>query len=151
LEISGEQYGQSMAIARFVAREAELSGSDSFEQALIDSVTDQVTDLREKAYQAFFTSKAKKKAAIADFTEKTIPTVLPNLEKFAASNTEHQGYFVGNKISLADIHFFSVMEALNGLIPNVLSTYPTLQIINNNVAKHPGIAAYLEKRPKTSF
>jgi glutathione S-transferase len=150
LDIDRWQLGQSMAIARFVAREAGLSGRNSFEQALIDSVTDQVTDLREKLGEVKFKPEAEKKAAFKDFSEKTIPTVLPNLEKFAASNTE-RGYFVGNKITLADIHFFAIMELVNGMIPNVLSSYPTLQKIYKNVANHPRIAAYLERRPQTAF
>jgi prostaglandin-H2 D-isomerase / glutathione transferase len=151
LEVDGRSLGQSMTIAKYVAREAGLHGKTSMEQALIDSVVDTVTDLREKMIEAHFKPEDLKAAAQKDFQEKTIPASLTALEKFAATNKEKPGFFVGSKITLADIHFFSIVEILMSSAPTILSTFPTLKKVNDNVAANPKIAEYIKKRPQTAF
>jgi len=151
LEVDGKPLGQSMTIARYVAREAGLFGKNSLEQALIDSVVDSITDLREKMVEAHFAPEDQKAAAQKTFQEKTIPATLPPLEKYAAANKEKAGYFVGSQITLADIHFFSIIEVLMGNAPNILSTFPTLKKVFDNVAANPKIAEYIKKRPVTPF
>jgi len=151
LEVDGKAIGQSMTIARYVAREAGLTGKNSMEQALIDSVVDTVTDLREKMVEAHFKPEDQKPAAQKDLMQKVIPGTLPNLEKLAAANKEKSGFFVGSKMSLADVHFFAILEVLKSQAPDVLAAYPTLKKIFDNVAADPKIAEYVKKRPETSF
>jgi len=151
LEVDGKPLGQSMTIARYAAREAGLTGKNSMEQALIDSVVDMTTDFREKMITVHFKPEEEKAAAQKDFQEKTIPATLPALEKFAAANKEKPGYFVGSKTTLADIHFFSIVEILMANAPNILSTFPTLKKVYDNVAANPKIAEYIKKRPTTPF
>jgi len=64
---------------------------------------------------------------------------------------EKPGVFVGAKMTIADIHFFSVVEVLEAKVPNVLSAYPTLKKIYDGVHAHPKVAAYLKSRPTTPF
>jgi len=152
LEVDGKQVGQSMAIARFVAKEGGLYGKNSYEAALIDSVVDVVTDLREKSFTLAFTPDGPaKEAALKDFKEKTLPSILPNLEALATANPAKSGFFVGDKISLADIHLFSISEMLLGKMPNLFASHPHLKQINDKVAANPKIAEYLKKRPQTAF
>jgi glutathione S-transferase len=151
LEVDGKRIGQSITIARFVAREADLVGKNSFEQAQVDSVVDAVTDLREKMVGMNFKPDAEKAAAVKEFAEVTVPSILPNLEKFAAANKEKPGLFVGSKMTLADIHFYAIIELVYTKILNLLKPYPTLEKIYGNVAAHPKIAAYLKSRPETPF
>jgi len=150
LEVDGKTIGQSMAIARFVAKEGGLYGKNSVEQALIDSVVDVVTDLREKAVPlAFIPDGPAKDAALKEFLEKTLPSIMPNLQNFAAAN--RNGFFVGDKISLADIHFYSIAEMLLPKMPNLLATHPNLKQVFDKVAANPKIAEYIKKRPQTPF
>jgi len=151
LEVDGKPLGQSMTIARYAAREGGFVGKNSFEQAQVESIVDQVTDLREKMIEMNFKPEADKPQAFKDFNEKTIPTALPALEKFAAANKEKPGVFVGGKMTIADIHFFAIIDVLQTKVPDVLSTYPTLKKIFDGVAAFPKIAEYLKKRPQTPF
>lgn len=151
LEVDGRPIGQSMTIARYVAREAGLCGKTSMEQALIDSVVDSTTDIREKMIEVHFKPDDQKADAQKAFQEKTLTPTLTNMEKLAASNKEKPGVFVGSKITLADIHFFSVVEMLTSKAPTILSTYPTLKKIYDGVAANPKIAEYIKKRPETPF
>jgi len=150
LEVDGKQIGQSMAIARFVAREGGLYGKNAVEQALVDSVVDVVTDLREKGVSLNFAPDGPaKEAALKEFLDKTLPSTLPNLQNMAAAN--RNGYFVGDKITLADIHFYSIIEMLIGKMPNILASYPNLKQVYDKVGANPKIAEYLKKRPETPF
>lgn len=149
LEVDGKQIGQSMTIARYVAREGGLVGKNSLEQALVESIVDTVTDLREKMVEMHFKPETEKQQAIKDFTEKTLPGTLPNLEKFAVANKEKPGVFVGGKMTIADVHFFSVIENLKEKMPNCIDQYPSLKKIFDGVAANPKIAAYIKTRPAT--
>jgi len=151
LEVDGKTLGQSITIARYVAREAGLVGKNSLEQGLVDSVVDTTTEFREKMIEVHFKPEDQKAAAQKDFQEKTIPAILGNLEKFAASNKEKPGYFVGSKLTLADVHFFSILEILMGNAPTILSSFPTLKKVYDNVAANPKIAEYIKNRPTTPF
>lgn len=152
LEVDGKQLGQSMSVARFVAKEGGLYGKNSFEAGLVDSVVDVVTDLREKSITLAFTPDGPAKdAALKDFVEKTLPSILPNLQKLVAANAAKSGFFVGDKITLADIHFYAIIELILPKMPNVLASYPNLKQVFDKVAANPKIAEYLKKRPQTAF
>jgi len=126
-------------------------GRNSLEQASVEAVVDQVTDLRETLFGMKQKPEAEQAAAFKDFGEKTIPAVMGNLEKVAAANKEKPGVFVGSKMTIADVHFFSIVEILQGKMPNVLATYPALKKIFDGVASNPKIAEYIKKRPQTPF
>jgi len=151
LEVDGKVVGQSLAIARLVAKEGGLVGKNAVEGGQIDAIVDTVTDIREKAFAMHFAPEGTKDALIKDFVDKTLPAVMPNLEKAAATNPDKSGFFVGTKLSLADIHFFAVFEAIKGNMPNVLSTHPTLTKLYDKVATSPKVAEYIKKRPQTPF
>jgi glutathione S-transferase len=152
LEVDGKQVGQSMAIARFVAKEGGLYGKNSVEAAVIDSVVDVVTDIREKAIPlAFMPDGPAKDAALKEFVEKTLPSILPNLQNLAAANPARSGFFVGDKISLADLHFYAIIEMLQGKMPNIISTHANLKQVFDKTAANPKVAEYLKKRPQTAF
>jgi glutathione S-transferase len=152
LTVDGKTIGQSMAIARFVAKEGGLMGKNNFEAALIDSTVDSITELREKALTVAFTPDGPaKEAALADFKEKTLPGVLPNIEKILAGNPDHSGFLVGSKLSLADIHYYAILEMLLSRNPVVLANNPALKTLYDKVGATPKIAEYIKKRPETPF
>jgi glutathione S-transferase len=151
LEVDGKPIGQSITIARLIAREAGLVGKNSFEQAQVDSVVDMVTDLREKMVGMNFKPDAEKAAAFKEFAEVTAPAILPHLEKFAAANKEKPGVFVGSKLTLADIHFYAIIELIYAKLPDLLKPFPTLKKIYDGVASSPKIAEYVKNRPPTPF
>jgi len=152
LEYDGNVIGQSMPIARYVAKEGGLGGKTHYEQALIDSVVDRTTELRDKVLKLEFTpDSSAKEQAIRDFEDKALPEIIPSLDKFLARNPYNSGYFVGKTMTLADIHFFSTIENLLPNMPDVLIRHPRLQQLYDRVQSHPRISEYIRKRPPTSF
>lgn len=50
LEVDGKVAHQSIAIARYLAKQVKLNGKDDWEDLVIDSVVDTVNDLRASKY-----------------------------------------------------------------------------------------------------
>ena len=57
LEANGKKYHQSLAITRFLAKKAKLTGQNEWEDLEIDSVVDTVNDLRQSKLFYIFSSK----------------------------------------------------------------------------------------------
>lgn len=53
LEVDGKVATQSLAICRYVAKLAKLTGENSWEDLVIDSVVDTINDLRASEYGIF--------------------------------------------------------------------------------------------------
>lgn len=148
LEVDGKTIGQSMAIARYVAREACLAGKCGVDQALVDSIVDSITDLREKFISLMFTAdESAKEKGLVKFNEETLVTSLGNLDKALGG----KNYFVGDKLSLADLHFYGVFEAIVGFNAGALKGHPKLKDLFDRVASNAKVAEYLKKRPATDF
>merc|ERR1712212_301344 len=86
---------QSMACARFVAREVGLAGNTSMESAQVDEIIDVIQDLINAGVKLFF---AKDEAGQKKHAEVTVPTALGQLETKLASRGGQ--FFVGNNFKL---------------------------------------------------
>ncbi|XP_022081075.1 glutathione S-transferase 1-like [Acanthaster planci] len=152
LEVDGKRLPQSRAIHGFLAREFGLNGANNEETTKIDIIIATVEDLTAPVVKIFFEEKdeAKKKALFATYLEETAPRFLSPLEEMLKKNNGGDGYFVGSKLSRADIVFFSSVEFFKEEY-GVFKKYPKLTALKGRVAKDPKIAAYLAKRPKTEF
>merc|ERR1711879_99427 len=117
----GEEICQSMACARFVAREVGLYGKSSLEQAQVDEIVDVIQDL-------------------------TLVTALGQLEKRLVSRGGE--YFVGNSLTWADTHVFMYISDLE---PAALEKFPKLTALKERVGNVPNIKAWVESRPKTDL
>merc|ERR1712154_330435 len=101
LEYRGTTLCQSMAIARFLAHEYGL-------------------------YQAYFEKdETLKEEKMKKAQEETLPKSLANLEKLL----EKRGgqYFVGNRWSWAELHFYQIIELILAQHAQVLDSFPKLK------------------------
>merc|ERR1712062_482645 len=138
----GEEICQSMACARFVAREVGLYGKSSLEQAQVDEIVDVIQDLTNTFIKFYF---AKDEAALKNFSEVTLVTALGQLEKRLVSRGED---FVGNSLTWADTHVFMYISDLE---PAALEKFPKLTALKERVGNVPNIKAWVESRPKTDL
>eukprot|EP01118_Nematostelium_gracile_P013827 TRINITY_DN526_c0_g1_i1.p1 TRINITY_DN526_c0_g1~~TRINITY_DN526_c0_g1_i1.p1 ORF type:complete len:193 (+),score=60.50 TRINITY_DN526_c0_g1_i1:49-627(+) len=142
LEDNGKIIFQSRAIARYVAKKAGLFGSDDMEAAHIDAVTDTTVDIALGFLNGTDEAKAK-------FNETGYPKIMNGLEKLLTQNGT--GFFVGNKITLADISFFDVFWTLTQKNSTLLDAYPHAKKNYETVASDPKIKDWVEKRPQSNF
>merc|ERR1712004_869374 len=122
LSWDGVEICQSMAAARFIAREVGLAGNSSLEQA-------------------------QDEAGLKNFADVTLQAALGQLEKKLIARGGQ--YFVGNNLTWADLHVY--MYATDGMDKAVLAKFPKLANLVERVGNVPNIKTWVESRPKTDL
>merc|ERR1712062_609423 len=135
---------QSMACARFIAREVGLAGNSSLEQAQVDEVVDVIQDLINAWVKLYF---AKDEEGLKKFADVTLQTALTQLEKKLTARGGQ--YFVGNNLTWADLHVY--MYATDAVDKAVLAKFPKLANLTERVGNVPNIKAWVGSRPKTDL
>jgi glutathione S-transferase len=102
LWFNGQPIGESLAMARFVARRFGFWGSNDIEGAQIDSIIEHVRDVRADWQKS---RSGKSGDALESAKKEWITEKLPIwAEKLEASlTTGRDGFAVGNKLSAADV------------------------------------------------
>lgn len=149
LEIDGNQYYQSKAIGRFIAKKGNLYGSDDFEAMKIDATVDSIEDVRQ-ALAVYY--KEQDPVFKAKLKEAALQKLSFCLDKLEAQVKKNGGYFVGGKLSWPDFLWAAYFDLLNFVLaedPN--KDHPELKKLVEKVRALPNIKAYLEKRPQTQL
>ncbi|XP_018560938.1 glutathione S-transferase [Anoplophora glabripennis] len=150
LEHNGKIANQSIAICRYLAKQVKLVGKDDWEDLEIDAIVDTTMDLCLKtAFHVFEKNEKVKQAQAESLFNETIPFYLG---KFDSQVKENGGYFVGGRLTWADIFVVAMVDYMSFLIQKDLTAnYPNLQIVKENVMNVPNIKAWMDTRPKNKF
>lgn len=145
----GEQLAQSATIARYLARKFNLVGTTELDAARCDELVDALGDLKGEWRKFFVESDpAKKEEAKKNLLENFVPKYLGKFEARLESNPKKR--LVGDDWTWAD---FLVVTSLKGLETTlgteVLSAYPNLKALNDELVATPQIADWIKKRPET--
>lgn len=147
LEFDGKKYAQSMAILRFLAKKFNLYGKDDVEALEIDGAADSINDLRIALSSWHWEQNAAAKEKLKEVAFKKLPD---SLERFNAQVKKNGGYFVGGKMSYADVHYAGLYHYLSKVLGHDINKdYPELKKLVDRVLANPNIKAYVEKRPET--
>jgi len=144
LEYDGVVIGQSVACARFLAKEFGLAGKGNIEQAQADEIVDALQDIINAGTRMYF---AKDEEGLKKHGEVTVPAFLATVEKVLVSRGGE--YLVGGSLSWADIMLFCYVDGLPdkaGLV-NV----PKVKDLVEKVGNLPNIKAWVEARPVTAI
>merc|ERR1712055_132488 len=89
LEVEGKTLHQSMAIARYLAKENGLAGTNNLEGAQCDEIVDFVSDMQNAIYTSHYTKDpAGRDAALKEVFSKTVPEGLLKLETYLNGNNQ---------------------------------------------------------------
>ncbi|OXB68590.1 hypothetical protein ASZ78_014369 [Callipepla squamata] len=123
-----------------------LAGQTPVEQALADAIVDTIDDfmtlfpwaernqdVREKAFNDILTNKA--------------PELLKDLDTFLGDKK----WFVGKSVTWADFYWDVCSTTLLSYKPDLSDKYPRLLALRDRVQALPAIAAWIQKRPKTTM
>jgi len=150
LEVNGHVFGQSGAINRYIARETGQFGASELEGLAVDSIVELVNDARTPFNTVRqIKDEEEKKTKVAHFFKETFPSFATKFITVLSSNGGGAGWFVGSKISLADIYVFNFLAYMQEFDADYLTAYPLLSGLVDRVRSSPKIAAYLAVRPKT--
>ncbi|XP_005104780.1 probable glutathione S-transferase 7 [Aplysia californica] len=146
LDIGGKQYGQSLAIASYLAKQYGLYGSSPLEELVIDEVQQLREDLFRNEAAHFNEKDEKVKAEKAKvLKEETYPRYLGYFTKILKDNGNV--FVVGKKVSLADLVILESTTTLIQNVPGLLDKYPELKAHRERTSQVPGVKEYLAKRP----
>ncbi|XP_046358294.2 probable glutathione S-transferase 6 [Haliotis rufescens] len=147
LEVDGKQYGQSMAIASFLARRFGFHGRTDVEVLEVDQVLGIVGDILATLVRVFMEKDEARKAEIVTENKVTnIPRFLGFLETVLRNN--NTGYYVGDKLGYADVAAFEVLYAA-GIEQSLMERFPLVKANFEKVKANERIAQWLAKRPQT--
>ncbi|KAK9738178.1 Glutathione S-transferase, N-terminal domain [Popillia japonica] len=150
-EEKGKTINQSLAIARYIAKKANLVGRNEWEDLEIDAIVDTINDIRQKVTENYFESNAEYKEYIkrGPLFKETLPYYFDRLEKIAKENL---GYMAIGRLTWADFYFAAVASALTHFSgTDLLKDRPYLQTVKNRVESLPPIKKWIEVRPTSDF
>ncbi|XP_028513215.1 glutathione S-transferase 4 isoform X2 [Exaiptasia diaphana] len=149
----GRAICQSGAILRFLANEFGFCPSSNYDKASADMILDSVKDMQTKLDSQFYgnyKNPERREEIRTSVLKEFIPQQIQYLDNILQKNKGGKGYFVGEKITYADIAVFCF---LNGYLaggaleaPNEIKNYPLLVDFYNRVMNEPNILEYLKKR-----
>jgi len=143
----GEVVAQSIACARFLARQFGLAGRNNLEMAQVDEIVDVIQDLLNAWYSLYH---AKDTAGQQKHLVTAVPTGMAQLEKKLESRGGQ--FMVGNIFSWADLHLFfyvNDMQLMTG--KTVDAEFPKIKNLVQRVGNLPNIKAWVSSRPITAL
>ncbi|CAH3180261.1 unnamed protein product [Porites evermanni] len=152
----GKILGQSGAIMKYICKKGGLSPADPFDEAIADMISDGVTDLFPPLIKMHFEKDETKKEELKkEFFGTTLPARLKKFETLLKNRNEGKDFFLGEKLTYADIIFFdfcnSFLSKGEKTVPEQLEKFPPLAQLYNRVLSVPEINEWVSKRPKTEM
>merc|ERR1719427_252335 len=148
LEVDGEVICQSRAINRFVANELGLYGSNGMERAIIDQVLETIADMFQLINTVMYSKEAKEKKLeqFKEITSKDKVKLMYNfLTNLLKKKNDGKSFFLGDKLSFADISFYVSHCFFSEIDPQVLDQYEELKALFSRVGAQENIKKYMEK------
>ncbi|XP_036358741.1 S-crystallin 3 [Octopus sinensis] len=155
------QIPQSMAMARYLAREFGFHGRNNMEMARVDFISDCFYDILDdymRMYQdgncRMMFQRSRDMSSSSDKRmrfQETCRRILPFMERTLEMYSGGSQYFMGDQMTMADMMCYCALE--NPLMEetSMLSSYPKLMALRNRVMNHPKMSNYLQKRCRTEF
>lgn len=170
LEVDGKRAHQSLAMARYLAKQVGLVGSNDWEDLEIDMAVDTINDFRNSEYFTSIYNKMKfntwelfkyieigavqyeadeevQKKKRVTLDNETIPFYLEKLEAMADG-----GHFALGKLTWADLYFVGILDYLNFMAKKDLTeNRQNLTKVKETVLGLEGIKNWVAKRPQTDL
>ncbi|XP_005106678.1 glutathione S-transferase 3 [Aplysia californica] len=146
VEVDGEVYAQSIAIANYFAKEFGFFGKNNKEALLVEQMVNLIQDFIQVTVLIDEEQDQKKKAEmLKDCKEKATPRYFGFFEKIL--KTTGTGYVVGNQLSLADIALYDVYTGWMKSFLGPVDDYPLCKALRDKVGANDKIKEYMAARP----
>ncbi|RHY01860.1 hypothetical protein DYB36_014267 [Aphanomyces astaci] len=148
LRTQGKTYAQSIAIARYVAKEVGLYPTDNLLALEADSVVDAIVEMTNAFVDAVHSTKGDEylKKEILNINDNMFPRILAGLE------ARHIGpYFLGDTMSYADIYWLDFYQQIwnpsAALLTSSPADFPKLLALVTKLRSAAPLVAYWAKHP----
>uniref|UniRef100_A0A1B6EL27 glutathione transferase n=1 Tax=Cuerna arida TaxID=1464854 RepID=A0A1B6EL27_9HEMI len=150
LEANGQTVTQSIAITRYLGRQAGLCGADAWEDMRIDEIVYVINDFRGELAKYHYEKDEKRKEELkGPLFSTTAPFYLSRLDAHVKANN---GYLANGKLSWADLYFVAISDYLNSMYgSDITAGYPNLTELREKILALPKIKEWVSKRPASNF
>merc|ERR1711875_123212 len=151
LTVDGKTIGQSITIARYLAKRFDLAGKTDLEAAQADQAVDALTDLMNNVAPI---GRERDETKKAEMKKKMEAETLPSWMKMMEGLLTKQGgnYFAGSQLTWADIAVYSSIDMMKNFVGEPdLSDCPNMKKLLKTVKNLPNIKKWEETRPDTPF
>ncbi|CAF4219825.1 unnamed protein product [Adineta steineri] len=148
------QLTQSLSIARYLAKETGLGGTHNLESARMDSVVDTQRDMNEMFYSLIDFEKQdfKNMDDVKKFIDEYLANHCKNLAKLKQAYSKNDKYFVGDKLSWADLFIYNSIDDLFRFLPQVKNKFDNqFQGLFDTIHSNKNLKKYLDERPQTTY
>ncbi|GJJ74855.1 hypothetical protein EMPS_07213 [Entomortierella parvispora] len=137
---------ETIVIDHFLAKRYNLLGDNEYEEMTIKGIYNNIHYLRERSFIAMtWTYEDKRKEALGRFMTRAFPRFIEDQE-FHLNANGNNGHYIGNKLSLADIHLANVIDHFATLPSGkeILALFQKSELwkVKENVEKNPDIAVW---------
>eukprot|EP01012_Entosiphon_sulcatum_P009726 TRINITY_DN15554_c0_g1_i2.p1 TRINITY_DN15554_c0_g1~~TRINITY_DN15554_c0_g1_i2.p1 ORF type:complete len:203 (+),score=50.67 TRINITY_DN15554_c0_g1_i2:652-1260(+) len=137
---------QSLAIARYLARKADLLGKPDADFAQSEQLLQEAEDL----YIASATNLPKtwskaKPEGFDTFLHETVPRHLGYLEKLVKD-----GKFT-SEITIGELAVYAVLNLIRNVKDDILEGFPGVTAVYDRIASHPKVTAWVAASPQAYF
>jgi|TARA_B110000914_G_C15479168_1_gene454754 glutathione S-transferase len=149
LVINGQSIAQSAGIARICGKLSGMYPEDIIEAGKVDQIIDTVTDINELLSPSQRENDPiKKRAMRIQLTNNALPKYFGYLENILNANNSH--WFVGKKMSIADIAVWSLLGwfaegVLDDIPTQITHPFEGLKKLYNEVNKNPSVREWKAK------
>jgi len=150
LTVDGVTISQSHVIDEFLARQFNLAGSTPVEHARAAMIGQCCEDALKPLFPLRTeTDDGKKAEIVKKYTTEQVPQFLALFDNLLKSNGGGDGYFVGSKLTYADLAFvfFLGSPKENFGIDVSVDKFPKLAALKKRVESEPSLAEWIKKRP----
>ncbi len=152
LEIDGKLYGGSGPIARYIAEQHGLAGSNALENFELSTIYDVTQDLVMRMMVLHIEKEDTRKAELKkELNETHFPKYLGILNKLITDNGSAEGWIYGNKVTYVDMRIAYITNFVLQTSPNALDAYPAITKLKAAIEALPNIAKWLKERPESEF
>nr|AIT99303.1 glutathione S-transferase sigma 2 [Brachionus koreanus] len=142
---------QSMAIARYLATEMNLTGTDTYEQVKVDLVLDLCKEFTD-CFSIYVVPEMlyptdEKEEIIQHFIDTLALRYLKNIE-ILIENFGQNNYAVGDQLTVADLFIHDLVTNMMKLKSAILENYPKLKKHRSQVEENENLKFYLETRDR---
>eukprot|EP00922_Rhytidocystis_sp_ex-Travisia-forbesii_P069589 GHVS01103913.1.p1 GENE.GHVS01103913.1~~GHVS01103913.1.p1 ORF type:complete len:227 (+),score=21.69 GHVS01103913.1:193-873(+) len=152
---SPELTGQSLAILTYAGMKAGLFPSDPLQAMKCTEILCGMDELKSLVGKSIHEKDAAlKKELRVNLANVTIPFYFEAFDKLAKKSGSN-GHFVGNKLSVADLHVFVLVSWINGGVldgipTNLMENTPHLAKVVKQTGMHPKVMEFNAKTRKGS-
>jgi len=150
LNISGQVYGQSLAIQAYIAKETGFYPEHKREQMRVDEIALAREDLfiaESNAFGVVQQDPTRRAELTAALIANAYPLYFGRFAQIIRENEARSGFAVGDKPTMADFVIFEGTTSVMQSNPQVLDAFPELKALRVKMAGWPGVAEYLAIRP----